>query len=87
MPAGACGGRSGGGARGGMGFSVSTAPVLLKSLSRIPVFFTLDRISCRFRKKRQMMMIKKRVQKTKDADFFGGGEALVFRFLGAATIQ
>jgi hypothetical protein len=45
----------------------------------------LERISCRFRKKRLIITIKKRVQKTKDAGFFGGGVGLVFRFLGAAT--
>jgi hypothetical protein len=43
-------------------------------------------MSCRFRKKRLMMTMKKRVQKTKDAGFLGGGEGLVLRFLGAATI-
>jgi methylated-DNA-protein-cysteine methyltransferase-like protein len=47
----------------------------------------LDRISWRFKKKRLIMMIKKRVQKTKDTGFFGGRGGLVFRFLGAATIH
>jgi hypothetical protein len=45
-------------------------------------------MSCRFRKKRLITTIKKRVQNTKDVGFLGGGgEELVFRFLGAATTQ
>jgi hypothetical protein len=59
----------------------------------MPTFSRLDRISWRFRKKRLIMTIKKRVQKTKDARFLfgggagGGGAVLLVRFLGAATTQ
>jgi hypothetical protein len=75
-----CGGGSGGDSGGGL-----PALCLLKNLSRSPVRCILDWIRCRFRKKRLMTTIKKRVQKIKDAGFLGGG-VLVFRFLGAATV-